>query len=58
MERNEARLREIYHAGAMPFAMLYQPLGLDKKVEYGADWKAFQRQWTRPAAVTAHMRTL
>ena len=54
MERNEARLREIYHAGAMPFAMLYRDFS-DSKTGYGADWNAFERMWKRPAAVKAHV---
>ena len=53
-DKNEARLREIYAAGAMPFAMLYQPTDSDKKIEYSPAWKRFARMWQRPAATAAH----
>jgi hypothetical protein len=54
IDRAEWRLREIYNAGAMPFAMLYRGFG-DTKTEYGKDWEAFARMWQRPAATKAHM---
>ncbi|MDR1703479.1 MAG: hypothetical protein LBS19_02170 [Clostridiales bacterium] len=54
MDRNEARLREIYHAGAMPFAQLYREF-TDTKTKYPPEWNAFQRMWQRPAATKAHM---
>jgi hypothetical protein len=54
MNRNEARLREIYNAGAMPFAQLYQPLQ-DTKIKYDAAWNKFHRMWSRPAAIRAYM---
>jgi len=54
MGRAEARLREIYHAGAMPFAMPYRDFS-DTKTTYGADWESFARMWQRPAATKAHM---
>jgi hypothetical protein len=54
MDRAEARLREIYHAGAMPFAMLYRGF-TDDKTKYSKDWERFARQWQRPAAIIAHM---
>jgi hypothetical protein len=54
MDRNEARLREIYHAGAMPFAMLYRDFS-DTKTVYSKDWERFARMWQRPAATRAHM---
>jgi hypothetical protein len=55
MAADEARLREIYNAGCMPFAQLYQPPGCLEKVKYSADWCRFQRMWSRPAATIAHM---
>jgi hypothetical protein len=55
MDKNEARLREIYHAGAMPFAQLFRAY-TDIKTEYSLDWNAFTRQWQRPAAIKAHMK--
>jgi hypothetical protein len=54
MDADEARLREIYLAGAMPFAQLYRDFG-DKKTEYTKDWNAFARMWQRPPAAIAHM---
>ncbi|MFA6848748.1 MAG: hypothetical protein WCS30_00180 [Selenomonadaceae bacterium] len=54
MDKNEARLQEIYHAGAMPFAQLYQPIGADIKQDYSDDWKKFHRMWSRPAATVTH----
>jgi len=54
MDKNEARLREIYHAGTMPFAQLYRDFG-DVKTEYSKEWNGFARSWQRPAAIRAHM---
>ena len=54
MDANEARLREVYHAGAMPFAQLYRDFS-QKKTEYSIEWNRFARQWQRPAAIRAHM---
>ncbi|MAH47005.1 hypothetical protein CMI37_14355 [Candidatus Pacearchaeota archaeon] len=46
-----ARLEAVWEIGAMPFAQLYQPP--DGYVEYGSDWKALARKWSRPAAMMA-----
>ena len=54
MDKNEARLREVYHAGAMPFAQLYQPFS-DEKLAYSDEWRKFHRMWSRPAAIRAHV---
>lgn len=54
MDKNEARLREVYHAGATPFAQLYRDFS-DTKTEYSVDWNRFSRMWQRPAAIAAHM---
>lgn len=54
MAKDEARLRAIYEAGAMPFMQLYRDF-TDTKTKYSTDWNKFQRQWSRPATVTAHM---
>ena len=53
MQRNEERLQEVYKAGAMPFAQLFQP-NESKRIEYSSEWKKFHRQWSRPAAIRAH----
>lgn len=55
MDKNEARLRKIYNAGAMPFAQLYRNFA-DTKTEYSVDWNKFMRMWQRPAATKAHMK--
>ncbi|MCL2215424.1 MAG: hypothetical protein FWB91_00255 [Defluviitaleaceae bacterium] len=55
MDKNEARLQEIYHAGAMPFAMLKRDF-TKTKTRYEPDWNKFARQWQRPPAIEAHMK--
>jgi len=55
MEKDEARARAVYDAGAMPFMQLYRDFS-DKKTEYPKEWNQFQRQWSRPAAIKAHMK--
>lgn len=54
MDKNEARLRQVYEAGAMPFAQLYRDFG-ETKTEYSKEWNSFARSWQRPAIVKAHM---
>lgn len=54
MEADEARCRQIYEAGAMPFMQLYRDFS-NSKTEYSKEWNAFARQWQRPAAIRAHM---
>lgn len=54
MEKEEERLKEVYHTGAMPFAQLYRDF-TEQKTEYPREWKQFARQWQRPAAVRAHV---
>lgn len=55
MDKNEGRLREIYNAGAMPFAQLMRDF-TDTKTEYSKDWNGFARSWQRPPAIKAHMK--
>ncbi len=55
MERDENRLREIYIAGAMPFAMLYRDFG-QNKTKYSKEYEQFARMWQRPPALEAHMK--
>ena len=52
MDKEEKRLQEIYKAGCMPFAQLYKPV---QAKEYSVEWKRFARQWSRAAAVIAHV---
>ena len=54
MEADEARCKQIYEAGAMPFMQLYRDFSEDK-TEYSKEWNAFARQWQRPAAIKTHM---
>lgn len=55
MAKNEARCREIFYAGALPFAQLYRAFA-DTKTEYSTEWNRFERTWQRPAGMKAHMR--
>ncbi|MDR1693375.1 MAG: hypothetical protein LBR72_08460 [Oscillospiraceae bacterium] len=55
MDANERRLQAIYAAGAMPFAMLYQPTEGTERKQYSRDWRKFQTMWARPAATVAHV---
>lgn len=43
------------HIDAMPFMQLYRDFS-DKKTQYSKEWNAFQRSWSRPAAINAHMK--
>ena len=54
MNKNEARLQEIYNVGAMPRVQLYRDF-TDIKTRYTKEWEAFARMWQRPAATKAHM---
>lgn len=57
MEAEEQRNREIFRCGAMPFSQLERDF-TETKTEYSAEWRAFERQWQRPAATVAHMREI
>ena len=57
MEKEEARNREIYNAGAMPFSQLQRDFSRTK-TQYSAEWKSFERTWQRPVATVAHMRAV
>ncbi len=47
------RMVEIWEAGAMPFAQLYQPS--TELIEYPKKWLRFQRTWQRVAAMKSFM---
>ncbi|MCL2197296.1 MAG: hypothetical protein FWB80_00075 [Defluviitaleaceae bacterium] len=53
-DKDEARLREIYHAGALPMAMLFRDFS-DKKTKYDQDTEKWARSWIKLAAVKAKM---
>lgn len=55
MEENEARLRRVYEAGALPFAQLFQP---PEKIIYSKEWKIFSRNWSRPAIYKTFFKDL
>lgn len=55
MDKDEARCRAVFEAGAMPRAQLYRDFSEIKTV-YPQKWEAFQRMWQRPAATAAHMK--
>lgn len=47
----EKRIERVFEMGFMPFSQLYQPPFGDVPAKiYGADWKAVNRKWSRPAA--------
>ena len=50
----EHRLRDVWRAGCMPFAQLYQPPAM-KKIVYPWEWRDLARTWSRPAAMKALM---
>lgn len=56
LERAEARLMQIWEAGAMPFAQLYQPP--EQRIAYSGAWRSLQRTWSRPAAMKARAKEL
>ncbi len=48
------RMIEIWEAGAMPFAQLFQPdTGI---INYPKEWRNFQRTWQRPAGMKSFMK--
>jgi len=51
----EARLREVFEAGGLPFAMLWRDENAQTRHE--PEWRALVRKWTRPAAMFASERT-
>jgi hypothetical protein len=56
MVHAENRLREVFNAGALPYAMLYQP-PTDKKLIWPIEWRRFARLWQRPAIIKAMMKS-
>lgn len=48
------RLEAVYHAGALPFAQLYQPP--EKLIDYSKEWRTLARTFSRPAATLAEMK--
>ena len=52
MERAERRLRAVWDAGFVPYAMLYR----DNSGKVDSEWSSFQRSWLRPAMVMARLK--
>ena len=50
------RLLQVWEAGAIPFAQLYQPP--DKKIEYPIEWSRFVRTFQRPAGTAAFIKSI
>jgi len=50
------RLLEVYEAGAIPFAQLYQPA--DETIDYPIEWRRFARTWQRPAGTKGFIKTI
>jgi hypothetical protein len=55
MEEERGRMKDIFLAGAMPFAQLRMPLE-GKKTRYSRQWRRFQRIWCRPALIEWEMK--
>ncbi len=47
-----ARLGDVWAAGCLPFAQLYQP-PTEKRITYSQEWRDLARTWSRPAAMMA-----
>ena len=54
IQQAEDRLVEVWEAGCMPFAQLYQPPER-KRLEYSKPWRDLARTWSRPAAMKVRM---
>lgn len=50
------RLLEVYEAGAIPFAQLYQPP--EETIDHPIEWKRFARTWQRPAGTKGFIKTI
>lgn len=54
MSKGIERLERAWHAGAIPFAQLYQPP--DEYIDYSQEWRKLAKKWLRPAITKAVMR--
>jgi len=50
------RLLQVWEAGAIPFAQLYQPF--DETINYPVEWTRLARTFQRPAATVAYIKAL
>lgn len=53
LEAAEARLRAVFHAGFLPFAMLYRD---DPPKDWARPWRLLAKFWTRPAGYRTAMK--
>jgi len=58
VEDAEARLVEVWEAGATPFCQLYRSPTEAKRREWPDEWRHLARAWSRPAATKARARQL
>ena len=49
MDDADRRMRQTIEAGFTPMAMLYR----EQRGDTSREWRAFQRQWARPAIIHA-----
>lgn len=54
-DKDEARAKAVFEAGAMPFVQLYRDFS-ETKTEYSKDWEQWARSWQRPAIIKAKMK--
>jgi hypothetical protein len=54
IEQANTHLRNVWTAGFMPHAQLYQPA--DKLIQYPKDWTDLARNWTRPPIMRTMMK--
>lgn len=54
ISESTARLEDVFNAGALPFAQLYQPP--EKLIKYPQEWRDLARAWSRPAITKAIMK--
>jgi hypothetical protein len=55
LEAARRRLENVWDAGFLPFAQLYKDK--DGQPDYGREWRALAREWSRPAAMYANHMT-
>jgi|SRR5579864_807800 len=51
LDQARRRIEHVFELGFLPFSQLYQPPTFERPTKiYGADWKALNKKWCRPAA--------
>ena len=54
IDQAQEHLEDVWVAGFMPFAQLYQPP--DHLIEYSKEWRDLARLWSRPAIMKSMMK--